>query len=363
MNSLAQDAGQCLLVGFEGTRAAPPSLAQALRGQVVGGAILFSRNITGDWGELAGLTADLDSHRPADGTPVFIAVDQEGGRVRRVKGEGVTPIPAMLEVGRAGDRELTAKVGEVIATELAALGFNLNFAPCLDIWTQPENRVIGDRAFGTTADVVAEMAGALTVGHYVAGVCPCGKHFPGHGDTIADSHYELPVLPHDPEALAQRELIPFQRAIAAGIPMIMTAHILMPAIDAVHPITLSRTGLRGLLREQLGFAGVIVSDDLEMKAIADRYEIEEVVELGLAAGIDIFLVCHTEALWRRAHAALVELGEREAWAAEAIRASAARVRRLKARYLPAAVFLPGDLATELATDEHRAIVSRVSAAV
>jgi beta-N-acetylhexosaminidase len=356
MSTLAEDAGQCLLVGFQGTTEPPQALATALREQTVGGAILFSRNITGDWEELAALNAALDACRPADGTPIFIAVDQEGGRVRRVKGPGVTAIPPMLAVGDTGDRELAAKIGEVIATELAAVGFNLNFAPVLDIWTHPENSVIGDRAFGREPNIVAEMAGALTVGHYVAGVCPCGKHFPGHGDTIADSHYELPVLAHTPEELAKRELIPFQRAIKGGIPMIMTAHILMPAIDAVHPITLSRAGLTGLLRDKLGFEGVIVSDDLEMKAVADRYEIEEVVELGLGAGVDVFLICHTQELWLRAHAALVRLGERESWARDAITASAGRVRALKDRYLPTPVFTPGMLAMELATAEHREIV-------
>lgn len=362
-HTLAEDAGQCLLVGFQGTAAVPDTLANALRTQGVGGAILFSRNIAGDWAQLAALTAGLDACRPADGTPVFIAVDQEGGRVRRVKGDGVTDIPPMLDVGRAGDRELAARVGEVIASELASLGFNLNFAPVLDIWTQPENRVIGDRAFGRTAQVVADMAGALTVGHYVAGVCPCGKHFPGHGDTVADSHHELPVLSHSVQDLTRRELVPFARAVAGGIPMIMTAHILLPAIDAVHPITLSRAGLRGLLREQLGFQGVIVSDDLEMRAVADRYEIEEIVELGLGAGIDVFLICHTESLWQRAHAALVGLGQRERWAHDAIRAAAARVRALKARYLPSATFVPGDLGSELDTPEHRAVIAQVRSAV
>jgi beta-N-acetylhexosaminidase len=358
-NALHVDAGQCLLVGFEGTAEVPGDLRTALRTSAVGGVVLFSRNITGDWGELAHLNAAIDACRPADETPVFIAVDQEGGRVRRVKGAGVTPIPPMLAVGRSGDTDLAAKVGEVIASELAALGFNLNFAPVLDVWTNPENRVIGDRAFGTTVEEVSAMAGALTVGHYLAGVCPCGKHFPGHGDTLADSHHELPVLPHDPAALRARELVPFARAIAAGIPMIMTAHILIPALDAVHPVTLSRAGVRRLLREELGYEGVVVSDDLEMKAIADRYEIEEVVALGLAAGVDIFLICHTADLWLRAHAAMVRLGEKESWAREAIGVAAARVRALKSRYLPLGRFVPGDLGAELATAHNLAVVGQV----
>jgi len=265
----------------------------------------------------------------------------------------------MLRVGQCKDTDLAARVGEVIASELAALGFNLNFAPVLDIWTNPDNQVIGDRAFGTTPEQVSAMAGALTVGHYTAGVCPCGKHFPGHGDTLADSHYELPVLAHDPQELRQRELLPFRRAIAAGIPMIMTAHILIPALDTVHPITLSQAGVRRMLRQEMGYKGVVISDDLEMKAIADRYEIEEVVALGLAAGIDIFLICHTEALWKRAHAALVDLGQTQPWAAQAIKEAAQRVRQLKTNYLPAQPYKPGDLTSQLNTPEHRAVMELI----
>ncbi len=239
----------------------------------------------------------------------------------------------MAAVGAAGDRELAARVGEVIATELSALGFNLNFAPVLDLRTNKDNVVIGDRAFGPDVPTVAEMAGALTVGHYMAGVVPCGKHFPGHGDTFADSHYELPVIMHEPAQLEDRELLPFGRAIQAGIPMLMTAHLLIPALDALHPITLSPQGINRLLRQELEFQGVVVSDDLEMLAVADRYTIEEMVELGIQAGVDLFLICHTQDKWERAWTHLVDLACKDETFAARLHKAASRVRALKARYL------------------------------
>ena len=358
--------GQMLLVGFHGTEEPPDTIRAALTTGTVGGVILFRRNVEpGEDGllKLAQLNAQLGACHPQGGPPPFIAVDQEGGRVMRVRGSGVTPLPPMGRVGATGDRELVAQVGEVIATEIAALGFNLNFAPVLDVFTNPENTVIGDRAFGSDPHAVAELAGAFTVGHYVAGVVPCGKHFPGHGDTVADSHHELPVVLHGPERLEEVELIPFARAVGAGIPMIMTAHILVPALDALHPMTLSEVGLKRLLRTEMGYDGVVITDDLEMNAVAERYSIEEMVELGVRAGVDIFLICHTEALWKRAYARLIELGSGDDALRARILRSAERVRRVKANILPGAPYVAPTsldaLQRELNTPEHRAVIERV----
>lgn len=354
-----RDAGQVLIAGFAGHQA-PESVTSWLTQGRLSGVILFSRNIgPGEEGlqALARLNATLDGCRPEDGTPVFIAVDQEGGRVQRVK-DGATRIPPMARVGRRGDRELAARVGEVIASELSALGFNLNFAPVLDVLTNPANTVIGDRAFGDNVPIVAEMAGALTVGHYMAGVIPCGKHFPGHGDTFADSHHELPVVMHEPGALEERELLPFARAIEAGLPMIMTAHLLIPALDALHPVTLSANGVGRLLRQEMGFGGVVVSDDLEMRAVADRYSVEEMVELGIRAGVDLFLICHSEDKWRRAWAHLVGCAERDAGFARLLAQAAGRVRDLKARFLHQEVYqVPQDLGSLLGTPEHAQVMA------
>jgi len=358
-------AGQMLLVGFHGVEEPPDTIRAALSTGTVGGVILFRRNVEpGEEGllKLARLNALLGACHPPDGPPPFIAVDQEGGRVMRVR-DGVTPLPPMGRVGATGDRELVARVGEVIASEIATLGFNLNFAPVLDVFTNPENTVIGDRAFGSDPHSVAELAGALTVGHYVAGVVPCGKHFPGHGDTIADSHHELPVVLHGPERLEAVELIPFARAVGAGIPMIMTAHILVPALDALHPMTFSEVGLKQLLRTEMGYDGVVITDDLEMNAVAERYTIEEMVELGIRAGIDIFLICHTEELWKRAYAHIIALGSRDDTLRARILRSAERVRRVKANNLPSAPYIAPTsldaLQTELKTPEHLAVVEAV----
>jgi beta-N-acetylhexosaminidase len=359
LKQIESDAGQVLIAGFSGQEA-PQSVLSSLRQGRLSGVILFSRNIgAGASGlrALADLNASLDASRPEDGTPVFIAVDQEGGRVQRVK-DGATRIPPMAAVGKRADRELAARVGEVIASELSALGFNLNFAPVLDVLTNPANTVIGDRAFGDNVPIVAEMAGALTVGHYMAGVVPCGKHFPGHGDTFADSHYELPVVMHEPGSLEERELLPFARAIEAGLPMIMTAHLLIPALDALHPVTLSSNGVGRLLRQEMGFGGVVVSDDLEMKAVADRYRVEEMVELGIRAGVDLFLICHTEDKWRRAWSHLVACAQQDASFAQALGQAAGRVRDLKARYLHEEVYrVPEDLSALVGTQEHAQVMA------
>ena len=319
--------GEMLVVGFEGTGPEPPeAIAEALEQGRIGGVILFSRNVE-DVEQVAALNRRIHQLAGDRGHPPFVAIDQEGGRVMRIR-EGVTSIPPMREVGESGI-ETVADTSEVIATDLKELGFNLNFAPVLDVDTNPDNPVIGDRAFGSDPDVVARAGGAYLYGHNVAGVVPCGKHFPGHGDTETDSHHELPVLMHEPDRLRDVEFRPFEAAIGAGIPMIMTAHILMPAIDTVRPATFSPAILDNLLREELGFEGVVISDDLEMKAVADRYDIEEMVDLGLETSLDIFLICHTEAKWRKAFETILERAKSDASIRDRVFESAERVRSLK----------------------------------
>lgn len=364
--SLRRAAGQLLVVGFEGQSAPSVAVASALGAGELGGVILFARNVVaGVEGleQLASMNAAIHACVPGGEPSPLVAVDQEGGRVRRLRA-GVTPIPPMATVGRAGSREVAARVSEVIAAEVGALGFNLNFAPVLDVFTNPANTVIGDRAFGQTPEVVSEMAGAFCVGHYTMGVIPCGKHFPGHGDTLADSHHELPVLHHDLARLRAVELVPFARMIASRIPMLMTAHILVPALDPVHPMTLSEVGIGRLLRQELGYGGVVVTDDLEMRAVADRYAVEEMVELGLAAGVDVFLICHTEAKWVAAFEHLVHLAERDSRWRERVLESATRVRTLKRDLLPSARYeVPVNLRAELDTEEHRAVLAELEGLV
>jgi beta-N-acetylhexosaminidase len=342
-----------LVAGFDGP-SLPVHVRSALDDGSLGGVILFARNV-----ETPEQVACLNEEVYAacrDRLPM-VSVDQEGGRVQRIK-EPATRIPPMGMVGAAGDADLCAKVGEVIGAELEAMGFNTNFAPVADIFTNPDNSVIGDRAFGTDPERCGRMAGALTLGLTTSGITPCAKHFPGHGDTLLDSHFDLPVVEHDVDRLREVELRPFQRLISARIPMIMTAHIMVPAIDTTHPITFSEQGISQLLRQRLHFGGVVVSDDLEMKAVADRYCIEEMMALGVRAGVDLYLVCHTHDKWVEAFEALVHMGEQSTFDRERIAMSAGRIRKLERDYFRPWE-RPRDLLTRLGTPAHQDIVARV----
>ena len=358
MPSLAEDAGQLLVAGFDGPTL-PEHVADALAAQRLGGAILFSRNVDTP-AQVAELNAAVYAAAARGDAPLpFVAVDQEGGRVQRIR-EPATRWPPMALAGATRDADLIAKLGEAMGDELEALGFNVDFAPCVDVFTNPENTVIGDRAFGTEPAWVGRAGGALALGLTMAGLVPCAKHFPGHGDTALDSHLALPTIHHDVERLRATELAPFAALIRADIPMIMTAHVLIPAMDTVHPATLSQQIIGELLRKKMRFGGVVVSDCLEMKAVADRYGIEEMVTLGVRAGVDLFLICHTREKWERAHATLVKLGEASARDREAIAMAAGRVRWLKERYLrPWAP--PEALDARLGTPAHRALAEQIVA--
>ncbi len=353
--------GQLLVVGFPGATEEPPeAIAEALESGQIGGVILFRRNVD-TVEQVCALNARI--HQIAADAPEapFVAVDQEGGRVVRLK-DPLTPIPPMRAVGDMADQRLTADVSEVIATEVGALGFNLNFAPVLDVDTNPLNPIIGDRAFGSDPETVSRAAGAFLLGHHTAGVIPCGKHFPGHGDTLLDSHKALPALKHDMERLERVELEPFRRAISADIPMLMTAHMLLPALDPEYPATLSEAIIGGLLRDKLGYDGVVITDDLEMQAVADRYSIDEMVTLGLRAGIDIFLICHTEQEWKRAYDKLVELASGGRDDLTRVLRAAERVSRLKRAMLgnQPRPWAPADHWRDLlGCAEHRQTMARV----
>lgn len=353
--------GQLLLVGFEGAAPEPPpAIADALRRGHIGGTILFRRNID-SVEQVSALNTRIHKLAEDSMAPPFVAVDQEGGRVVRLK-DPLTPIPPMRAVGQMEDMRLSADVSEVIATEIGALGFNLNFAPILDVDTNPNNPIIGDRAFSNDPATVARTAGAFLLGHHIAQVIPCGKHFPGHGDTLVDSHKGLPVLEHGRERLDRVEFQPFRRMIAAEIPMLMTAHMTVPSIDPEHPSTLSRATIRDLLREELGYKGVVITDDLEMAAVAAHYEIEEMVELGLRAGIDIFLICRSEAIWQRAHQHLFELARNNFDDLIRVQRAVERVTALKHSLLgnKRRPWTPHSGWEELlGCDAHRAVMARI----
>ena len=291
--------GQLLVGGFKGTTLTP-SFTTALREGRRGGAILFKRNLTGDLADVLGLNASILAAAPA-GLPPLIGVDQEGGRVARF-GAPLLVLPPMATVGRIGDVELAERLAERQGAELAALGFSMNFAPVLDVHTRADNPIIGDRSFSRDPERVAELGVAWARGLERGGVLACGKHFPGHGDTTTDSHLELPHVDHTRKRLDAVELPPFVAAARAKIAALMTAHVVFPALDPARPATLSPAVSRDL-RTLIGFDGILVSDDLEMKAI--KAPVEEAAVDAISAGCDMLLVCSDEDLQDRAHRALV----------------------------------------------------------
>ena len=287
--SLKQQTGQMIVSGFEGTTLNTRT-EELIVQQGIGGLILFERNYK-DPDQLRQLINDLQSLTTDNPEipPLFISVDQEGGRVARL-GAPFTQFPPMSCLGQADSNELAYRFGLGMGKELRAVGVNMDYAPVLDVHSNPANPIIGHRALDSDAEKVARLGAELIRGFYDAGVIPVGKHFPGHGDTSQDSHLTLPRVERTRESLEQIELTPFRHAIGLGLEVLMTAHVVYPAWDADRPATFSPTIMNDVLRNSLGFDGLIMSDDLEMQAIKD--EVESIPELGTRAGVDIFLICH-----------------------------------------------------------------------
>jgi len=342
-----------LWVGFDG-KALPSALSQRLARGEVGGVVLFARNIESP-AQVRDLCRGIRSAAGRGNPLPLIAVDQEGGRVARFKEPPFTWFPPARACSLfcCRNESVAEAFGAATAAELRAVGIDVNFAPVLDVGSNPRNPAIGDRAYSEDPGAAAALGIAFAKGSLSRGILPVGKHFPGHGDTSADSHKELPVVRAESRTLLRRELLPFRRAVRAGIPALMTAHVLYPALDRALPATLSRKILHGLLRERFRFRGAVLSDALEMKAIADRYGIGEAAVLAVAAGCDVVLVCRGEddqaetidrlarearnrPTFRRAvAAAAVRSGRLRAWAASKERCrpapravGAARHRRL-----------------------------------
>lgn len=327
-DSLVTRCGQLIGAGFDGLEV-PGTLRRRIAEGRVGFVILFGRNVT-DPSQVARLCADLQAQAPP-GAPLAIAVDQEGGRVRRLR-EPWPSWPPAASLGASGDPGLVLEAGVAIGEELASCGIHLNLAPVLDVHTNPANPVIGDRAFATTPEAVAVMAGAFARGLHRAGVASVGKHFPGHGDTHLDSHTHLPVVSHGAARLREVELAPFA-ALAHLLPAMMSAHVVFEALDPEWPATLSRAVIQGLLRQEMGFEGLVLSDDLEMRAVADRYPPEELAVTALEAGVDVLCTCHHRARQERMLAALVRRATHDARFSLQVKAAADRVAAFKARWV------------------------------
>jgi beta-N-acetylhexosaminidase len=319
MLSIPPDIASLVCIGFDGTEPTP-FLEEALHAGV-STVILFSRNV----GTPEATSTTCNLIREVAGRPILIAIDQEGGESRRLV-DGFTPVPSMRQLADGGD-DAIHEAATVTARELRSVGIGFDFAPVVDVDTNPANPVIGERSFSADSEIVSRLGAIWIESMQKLGVAACAKHFPGHGDTSEDSHHELPRLSHGLERLEQVELPPFRAAIEAGVAAIMSAHVLFEAVDPGVPATLSSAVLQGILRERLGFEGVIVSDDLEMKAIADRMDIGQAAVDAIEAGVDLVLCCHEEDRQRRVLESLARsLDPRRAEAA------AERVAALHARY-------------------------------
>ncbi len=327
--SLKKLVGSLLIVGFEGPRVTE-SLQNFLEQWDLGGVILFKRNIE----SLEQLTQLNETIYRLAQKPPILSVDHEGGRVFRLPSP-FTAFPPMQKLGTLCAKQKNdvsaEQVGKVFARELRAVGFNVDYAPVLDVHTQPQNPIIGDRAFSEDPQQVGQVAMGFLRGLQSEGVLGCGKHFPGHGDTSEDSHLTLPVVNKSLDELRRCEFIPFQAAIQQEIPLLMTAHVMYPQIDAQWPATLSEKILTEILRNELGFQGLVISDDLFMKGITLQWKVEEAAERFLRAGGDLILLCHQEAVQRRVAAALVHQAEKDEEFHKLIIAKAEKVAAFRKR--------------------------------
>ncbi len=285
--------GQMIMVGFDG-RSLTPELEGHLNDVHAGNVIFLGRNYANPeqmW-EFTSALQRMASRRPAP-VGLFTAIDQEGGVVARLL-NGVTVFPGNMALGATGCPDYARRAAKVTAQEMLQLGLNMNLAPVLDVNNNPGNPAIGVRSYGESPEVVAAMGAETIAASQSAGVLATAKHFPGKGDVTVDSHIDLPHVPHSRERLSQVELIPFKAAIAAGVGAIMTAHVTFPAIEPepLLPATMSQKVLQGLLREELGFRGIIITDDLFMGAISKSYGLAEAAIRSIDAGADIALMCH-----------------------------------------------------------------------
>lgn len=334
-----QDMGAFFLVGFHGTEL-DSETRDFLDEMSPAGVILFQRNVKEPL-QVARLTRSLQEHARAQrGHPWFIGVDQEGGRVARLR-EPFTVFPAAFELAVSHDPESAVQeFARVTARELRLAGFNLDFVPVLDVLSRNHaaaDSVIGDRSFGSDPAVVARLGRVIIETMRSSGVITCCKHFPGHGGTTVDSHKDLPVDHRTRVELEQRDLVPFREAIAAQVDMAMTAHVVYPAVDPVFPATLSAAHVGGLLRESLGFEGVVATDDLDMRAVADRWPPGECAERAFLAGADLLLVCNDPSRALAAQAGLYDAFRAGRIRPERIHQSTQRIHALRERYAPSLV--------------------------
>lgn len=352
---LREKVGQLFMLGFPGTEVTK-DLRALFQIYHPGAVILFNRNLE-DAPQAAHLTNALQKLAPA--MPLFIAIDQEGGRVARLP-KGFTVFPGQGALGRAGAVDLAYSFAEVTAAELRAIGVNMNLTPVLDLNTNPHNPVIGDRAFSNDPVQVETLGLAVIAGLQDNGIVACGKHFPGHGDTSVDSHKELPVVTHGIDRLKDLELRPFLHCFRNGLAAVMSAHIKYPALDPEYPATLSSAIMTDLLRTQLHFKGLALTDDLEMHAIIDHYGVEDAAIRSIQAGGDVLIISKDEEQQISAMEAVYQAVKKDVISELQLEHALLRVLETKEKYLlPHKMADPKSAANRVGTPRHREIAHAI----
>ncbi|MEO6221673.1 MAG: beta-N-acetylhexosaminidase [Vicinamibacterales bacterium] len=356
LRDLTRQVGQLAIIGFPG-HTVPADVKKLVAAFDLGGVIYFARN-SAEPAQVRELSREVSAL--SRDWPLWISVDQEGGRVARLR-RPFTEWPPMMTLGRSGDPDLADAFASALASELRAVGVNLDYTPVLDIHTNSQNPVIGDRALGTTADVVAAFGTALIRRLHESGIVACGKHFPGHGDTSTDSHLELPLVEHPPDRLEAVEYVPFRAGIEAGLAAIMTAHVLVPSLDPKRPATLSRTIVQTVLKGALGFDGMVFSDDMGMNAMAAAWPLPEAAVAALQAGVDMVLLCNsTQDAQVEALEAIIHALESGALPQARVEDALARQWRVKTRFADALTAVPPPLSS-VGLEAHQRISDRMAA--
>jgi len=352
--SLEEKLGQLLVVGYQDDEQA----RRMIRDYGVGGMVLFSRSFD-TFEQLYSINEQLKEYNRDNQLPLWIALDEEGGTVSRLP-KGKTPIPGAAKVGSFNDTELTRSTGWVIGRELAAAGANLDFAPVVDIGDNPENKFMIKRSYGSTPELVSEHGTAFLQGLKETGVQGCAKHFPGHGGTIVDSHKNMPVISSTLEEWLQKDAIPFQAMIDAGVDMIMAGHLSFPNIDQSGlPASMSQVFLQDLLRNRMGFEGLIITDDIEMQGYPQGNERKEAVIASFLAGVDLFAIGQTPHVQMDVLEALKEGAASGRITEERINDSLRRIIRAKLKLDAIPQYSLEEAKQIFGSDEHKIKVSRL----
>lgn len=327
--SLDEKVGQMVIFGLDGTTMGAET-QKLIQQDKIGGLILYKNNITsaGQALELLNALKKANRNNPA---PLWLSVDQEGGKVSRMP-DSYVKIPKAQDIGKTGDAKYAERTGEAIAAEIKSLGFNLDFAPVMDINSNPDNPVIGDRSFGPDAETVIKQGTAVMQGLHAGKVAEVIKHFPGHGDTSVDSHLELPVVNKSLKQLQSFELLPFEAAVKKGTDMVMVAHLLIPKIDSKYPASMSPAIITDLLRGTLQFKGVVITDDMTMGGIVKHFGIAEAAVQSVKAGTDIVLVGHDPVSEAKVLDALKSAVQSGKLSEQAIDEHVYRILQLKQKY-------------------------------